>query len=190
MTRYLIIAVLALLLLLTGQSILYKKAKEERNRHESNYLELQQFSASKIQQLTLTSKEFKAQMSDSTKKLLAELEIKPKKVIEYRTITVKDIDTVFVELPVIQEIDSTYSFIDTAGCFTVQGLVQTSFLSDPRVYITHKEYDNSTQYILFSQREKYKFLFWKWRLFGKKSTKLEIVPECGEVEYRTINIVK
>lgn len=189
MTKYLIIALLAALAYIGFQQNRISKVKEDRDRHEHNYNELNNSTKKQIQQLKLTKKEFEQQYKDSIKHLTDSLKIKQKRVIKYITNTIVDYDTMYVEVPVIKLSDSTYQFNDNSGCFDITGNVTGRFIGGPQVSIIEKSYINKTEYLVH-QENKYKFFLKNWLKKDSKINKLEVIPECGKVFYKEVEIVK
>ena len=190
LSRYLYIT---LAMLIAVCYILFKQWNKERNnaiRWEENTAQIENYYKGELSQLKLTQQEFNKSMADSTKELIKQLAIKPKKIVEYVTIYQRQVDTVFVETKLKELNDSTYSFTDNSNCFTIEGLVYTK---DPetKVNIIRKEYNNTLQYFLYQKRRVWaKPLGIKINLFGKKYTDLKIVSTCGESQVKRVEIIK
>lgn len=161
----------------------YKLEKIERERLWSNNLQLQ---AAGRQQLALiyTQQEFARIISDSLKRALDSLKIKPKQVVKviYRTLT--DIDT--VNHIVYVDYRKTHWLVsDTGNCFIWSGM---AFLSDTALKVTRTDfkYENSLPELYWTERPHH-FLFVKW---GKRKVKHIITSKCGGISQETIIEVK
>lgn len=186
MKKYIVLGFILLAISLSVVTKLYLNERGERIRHQENYSQREEFSETQVSQIKLTQKEFEEQMEDSTKKLLDSLKIKPKRVIKYIKTVHRDIDASDIVVETIQKNDTSFTFMDTTGCFLIEGRTDI-FLDKPITTITHKEYINTSQYFLYKGKRAKKFLFFR---VGKRKMALRIVPECGEESIEIIEVIK
>lgn len=193
--KAIIIGVIVLLFFSMGVTIQvlsrkYKAEKADRERLWQNNLAL---TAQNMQytKLLFTKDEFIQQMSDTLKKALNDLKIKPKtitKIVE-RTITDRVVDTVEVEVEVNPIADLSWSIQDTAKCWTWKAELEM-IDNYPEIHRTYFEYENKTTDYFYKTKvrdENRKFLFWHLK---KKVIKQVTVPKCGEATEKTIEIIK
>lgn len=183
----LLVAVIVLIAgLASGLQIFYKKYQDEKANRERLFNNNIQLSAENRTHLALiyTKDEFARVLSDSLKRALDSLKIKPKQVtkIIYRTLT--DIDT--VDKLVFVDYRKTHWLIsDTGNCFVWSGM---AFLSDTTLKVTRTDfkYENSLPELYWTERP-HKFLFIK---YGKRKVKHITSPKCGGISQETIIEVK
>lgn len=184
---YLIGALLLMLIILSLQyNIVHKKylqEKADRERLWKNNLQL--FSENRRQtELIYTKDEFLKLMTDSLKKTLKQLHIKPKTVTQIieKTITQEIHDTVFVP---IQTIEKNHWLIqDTGACFIWQGEAKL-FQDSLKINRINFEYNNKiTDY--YYRKLQWKFLF--LRKYSRKEIIHKTVPQCGEVTEKIVKI--
>jgi hypothetical protein len=182
-----LIAVIVLIgALASGLQIYFKKYQSEKAERERLWNNNLQLTAEKRTHLALiyTKDEFIRVISDSLRKSLDSLKIKPKQVIKviYRTLT--DIDT--VNHTVFVDYRKTHWLVsDTGNCFIWSGM---AFLSDTSLKVTRTDfkYENSLPELYWTERP-HKFLFIKW---GKRKVKHITSPKCGGISQETIIEIK
>jgi hypothetical protein len=134
--------------------------------------------------LIYTKDEFLKIITDSLRKSLDSLKIKPRQVtkIIYRTLT--DVDT--VNRVVFVDYRKTHWLIsDTGNCFVWSGMAH---LSDTTLKVTRSDfiYQNSLPELYWTERPK-KFLFIR---YGKRKVRHVTSPKCGGISEETIIEIK
>jgi len=163
----------------------WQSNKERADRMTVNYKE----AVKDNHELNLKYKELTDEQRNKIDKLTDSLKIKPKTVKEFVEVVIVDSIPYPVET-IVTKIDSnTFEFNRDTACFHIKGLTKITSTS-PIITITELTYNNTVDYIVYTQRREWKFLFIKCRWFGKKETKLEVVPECGETTVQKINLIK
>lgn len=182
-----------ILALIISMSVLFQINRNNRReliRWKTNYSELDKKYSGDLSYIKLTVDEFKESSNKKIDSILIAAKIKPKQLNNFTTIINNYSDTSDVKVPVEEISDSLYEFADTLTCMKISGLVDVS-KDIPVVTITDRRYDNNIYYMQYTERNKYRFLgLWKWRLFGKKESKIQIFSECGVVNANRIDIVK
>jgi hypothetical protein len=185
MIKYFIIVILLLSSALAFNIKELIRANNNIDRLEENFIQMHKSNIS----LKLTLDEFKVTMTDRMDSVLEKADIKPKWIKQYNEINHYYYDTVEVVVPTTKVNDSTYTFLDTKDCFSIGGNIVVAD-SKPKLNIDYRAYNTNIDYILYQNRAKYQFLFWKWRLFGKKENNLYISSDCGETKVKRIDIIK
>jgi len=178
---------LVVVLAIAGTTLFNQWRSERENaiRWENNYNE-----SNKVNQtIRLTISELQDRMDYKMDSILKIAKVKPSNVQNITTIHNHYHDTVYVEVPVTKIDTNKYEFIDKNNCMTIKGIVDVS-LDTPKVFITEKIFDDESSYIVYQDRRKWKLLFFKTKLFGKKESKLKIINKCGDITYQNINIIK
>lgn len=188
MNKYLIAGLVAFALI---SYILYNKlqdANDRASRWQDNYEEVSDI-AKEVASLKMTLNEVKKDVSIKFDSVMSANNIKSKSVTKYINTDHYYRDTDSIPTIVIKKDTGVYEFSDTTECIKIKGVV---FLGkdDPKVFITDKSFNTNVKYIYYNQRKKYKFLFWNWRLFGKKENKLKVVTDCGETTTTDLDIIK
>lgn len=168
-------------------TVALQQTKVERDRWETNFVSVQD----KIKVLSLKIDDVKKVQGLKIDSILKEVKVKPKNVTQYieaKTIYNYGDTTITVVEPVVKD-SNTYTFADTMGCVKVNGLVK---LTDtvPQVFITNKRYESNAYYVFHNERQPYKFLFWTWKLFGKREKVLDIITDCGKTTAINLDIIK
>ena len=190
--KTIIIAVIILIFFSMGVSIKilsnkYRQERDDRERWQSNYLDQTD--------IVLKQKEFLKLKNDTinllsarTVRLIDSLKIKPKtitKIVE-RVIIQKETDTVKVEVDKIAT--GTYKISDKGRCYLWQGVASIMGLDSLKVIKTAFKYENNITEISVNRKLKGKFLCWK--IYDRKKGDVFIVPECGDVMIKEVNILK
>ncbi|NLH62241.1 MAG: hypothetical protein GX452_12655 [Ignavibacteriales bacterium] len=184
---YLIGALLIMLALLAWQNShlhkLYIREKIDRERLFENNLQL--FSENRRQtELIYTKDEFLKIMSDSLKKTLRDLKIKPKTVTQIieKTIIQELHDTIIVPVKVIGK--NWWEIKDTGPCFLWQGearLFGDSLAVDRTDFI----YQNKTTDYYY-RKLKGRFLFLKF--YSRNEIEHKTVSDCGDTIERVVRV--
>jgi len=164
---------------------LYEKEKNKADRMQSNYIQMNNNNRKLSLKLSELDDKHKA-MVDSLSEIIDE---KPKEIIRYTNVYIKDtiIDTVYVSLN--KESDTTYTFLESKDCFTVGGNIYVKD-SIPSLTITKLEYNNDITYIVYLERQPWTFLWIETKLFGKKEANLEVISDCGSVTVEDVELIK
>lgn len=163
----------------------WRTERENSVRWEGNYESLKEDNHT----LHLTIGEFKDQLNEKMDSVLKVANVKANHIKYITNVTNKYIDTTIVEAPVVKVDKSKYQFTDSTKCMTIKGIVDIS-LDTPRVVVTDRLFQNEQSYIAYWERRKWKCLFFKTRILGKKETKLKVVNMCGDVSWQKIDIIK
>ena len=182
MNKYLIIAGIFLLSIVSMQTCQLKRASEKIDRLSTNFTEMQEDN----KQLNLTVQEFKEYSSVRMDSILKVASIKPKWIKEYTSVYHNYYDTIVKEVPVEKISTTKYNFLETSDCFTVGGTIDVKD-TVPKLSINYRKFTDSLDIIKYLEPKK--FLFIKSYLFGKDE-ELKIIGNCGEYKYEHINIVK
>ena len=185
--RYIIGALVVFLLILAFQAWRLQnqvdKAKEEIKRLEDNQ---RQLLASRQQDiaLLLTQKELTGKYLAERDSLAKVLKIRPKEVIKYvdRIITEVTHDTIEVEAEYLK--DFTWHISDGDKCWKIEYDAQLNDL-DLDIQRTLFEYKNKSSEVYWWQRRKFIGL-----RIGRKDYFVRVLPECGEVQTKSIEIKK
>lgn len=185
--RYIIGALVVFLLILAFQAWRLQnqvdKAKEEIKRLEDNQ---RQLLASRQQDiaLLLTQKELTGKYLAERDSLAKVLKIRPKEVIKYvdRIITEVTHDTIEVEAEYLK--DFTWRLSDGDKCWKWEADAQLNNL-DLDVKRVLFEYKNKLSEVYWWQRRKFIGL-----RIGRKDYFVRVLPECGEVHTKSIEIKK
>ena len=188
-TKAIIIGVIVLLFFSMGVTIQtlsrkYQQEKADRERLWQNNLAL---TAQNLQhkKVIYTKNEFMRILSDSLKKTLDDLAIKPKTVTKIVERVVIDRVTDTIKVPVTPTSDLTWSISDTDKCWIWKA--ELEMIDDyPEIERTLFEYRNKTMDYFYSYRP-HKFLCIR---YGKKQIKQITVPECGEATEKIIEVIK
>lgn len=185
--RYVIGGLVVFLLILAFQAWRLQnqvdKAKKEIQRLEDNQ---RQLLAAKQQDLALilTQKELTGKVLAERDSLAKLLKIRPKEIIKYvdRIVTETNTDTVEVESEFLQNM--TWRLSDGDKCWKWEADAQLSGL-DLDVSRVLFEYKNKSSEVYWWQRRKFLGL-----RIGKKEYYAKVLPECGEVQTKSIEIKK
>ena len=190
--KTIIIAVIILIFFSMGVSIRilsnkYHNERADKERWQGNYIDQTN--------IILRQKEFLKLKNDTinllsarTVRLIDSLKIKPKtitKIVE-RVIIQKETDTVLIEVDKIAT--GTYKISDRGRCYVWQGVASILGPDSLKVLKTAFKYENNITEISVNRKLKGKFLFWK--IYDRKKGDVFIVPECGDVMVKEVNILK
>lgn len=174
-----------------------KFQKIEKERQEDNYKNLRDLDSVKTAFLQFrTNKEIEEYINSNNElqELLQKSQIKTRRLKGLVYQKTKFIDSVKKKLDVtgiVEKIRKDIPHVETwqtkNECSSIKGNV--TYLNDSlSVNVTNQEYNNATLITEVKKRKKWKFLFIKSRLFGKKYTERKTVTTCGDTE--TISIRK
>lgn len=164
-----------------------KELKKEIARVQNNNVQLMAENRRNTN-LELSFKEFKKSVSTKIDSLLKVSEIALKEVKQVTVTNNYYIDsskTIIRPLPVVENKDTIYPFIDIKDCFTIAGNMRV-VNNRPELTIQKRAYDNETTTIGFERRP-HKFWFIRW---GKKETFITSSSKCGETTTKRIDIFK
>ncbi len=135
--------------------------------------------------LILKQKELSGKYLSERDSLAKLLKIRPKEVIKYidRVLIEKITDTVEVESSIIN--DMQWKLYDGGQCWAWKADAELNDL-DLIVNRTNFEYKNKIVDVFWWERQG-KFLWWK---VGRKQYFHKVIPECGEVTTKSIEIIK
>lgn len=190
------IFIIAIIFVAMGVSIqiLSKNLKQERadkQRLWNNNLELSSANW-QYQKLVYTKDEFIKIMTDSLKKTLDSLEIKPKSVTKVVTREIRQevndttpVSVIKYNISISKLGLNQWLLNDVGPCFTWSGIAT---LRNDSLFVkrTHYSNDNRADDYYYQDR-KHKFLGIR---FGKKEVKQVTVPKCGKATERIIEIIK
>ena len=191
-TKYLYLAIALLLAFggfMTSQMI---SQKDRADRMTDNFTEMRD-STNRL--IRLTKKELMEVLDERTDSIMKVAKIKPKWVREVHTITnnyhiTKPVE-VLPQKPVVENDTLKYPFAEKIDCMTIEGFMTVDTLKVPHLWLTSGTgFENKTTSIVYERRNKYKFLFWHWRLFGRKKYELHTESECGDTKTEIIKIEK
>jgi len=198
--KYLIIIIITLAAVTANFYISWKTQKENAQRWEHNYEQLQDTLSGLI---TLKNKEIqdyvKNELRGFAKEVYDSLNIKSKQVVE---ITEQHNhyhlgDTVFIQPsePIISQGEIKYPVYEKMNCMTIAGYMVVKDTVPSLVLTEETGYDNTTVYIQYWERQKYtfpseKFRLWRWKLWGRKVNELHSQSKCGDVTIQRINVIK
>lgn len=150
-----------------------------RNQHELMAASEQQTT------LILKQKELSGKYLSERDSLAKLLKIRPKEVMKYidRVIVEKVTDTVEVESSIIN--DMQWKLYDGGQCWAWKADAELNDL-DLIVNRTNFLYKNKIVDVFWWERQG-KFLWWK---VGRKQYFHKVIPECGEVTTKSIEIIK
>lgn len=192
-TKYYVYIALGLAILygvfMTSQ---FQSQKDRADRMTDNFIAMQDSTARLIR---VTKKEMLKVLDERTDSIIKVANIKPKWIREIHNVTnnyhIKDTTIVKTNPPV--EVNDTlrYPFDEKIDCMTIEGFMTVDTFKVPHLYLTSGTgYENKTTSIVYERRQKYKFLFWHWRLLGKKKYELHTESECGETKTEIIKVEK
>ena len=162
------------------QAKIIKKRNETIDRLQYNVNELLTDNDN-LKVLTFTEKELKGKYLRERDSLAGVLKIRPKTIEKIVTNVIRQTDTVYYYLPVVQKTDTSWTFIDNGNCYVYKGTV---YYSDDSCFVEKNDF--------FYQNKIDNVYYWKrnFPIFGKKKFYQKSLPECGEVETTEINIKK
>lgn len=175
----------------------YKYVKAEKERIESNISSIRKSDSLRYSEQILSRKEFKEELEYNNKELLEFIKSERIRMnrIE-RVITQKlsyeDKQERSVNLqPILEAIKEQRSLkvpvIDSTECLIVSGFV--TFDNDTlSLDINNRKFTNKTEVISYWERNQWKFLGIKTRLFGKKEITVTIKDACGETITEVVNV--
>ena len=157
------------------------KARSEIERLKDNQAQLLA-SRAQDQALILTQKELTGKVLAERDSLAKALKIRPKEVIKFidRIVKETNTDTVEVESTFLQNM--TWHLADGDQCWKWEADAQLNEL-DLEVNRTLFDYRNKSTEVYWWQRRKFLGL-----RIGKKEYYAKILPECGEVQTKSIEI--
>lgn len=175
----------------------YQHKKEEVKRLSENVSQANKSEATGYLNQSLNTKEMKEyfQYKDSVMyKKLADERIRIDRILKYVSNVHKYRDTInrttVIDTVLIAIKNNQYAyqdFTDSTECLKIKGAViyDKEKLS---VRILDRQYNNTTNAVVYSQRKQWSFLGIKTRFLGKKEFTAKIFDNCGET--KIINIEK
>jgi hypothetical protein len=150
-----------------------------RNQHELMAASEQQTT------LILKQKELSGKYLSERDSLAKLLKIRPKEVVKYvdRVIVEKVTDTVEVESSIINDIK--WKLYDGGQCWKWEADAE---LNDLDLIVNRTDFEYKNKIVDVFWWERHKRFFW-WRI-GKKQYYHKVIPECGEVTTKSIEIIK
>lgn len=186
---YLILAGVLIILSLAVTNYLntqrYLKEKAERIRQENNVAELLKKDKANIA-LNLTQSEYISSLSSENESLLKKLQIKPKTVVKFveREVIIKD--TVVKEVPVYKTAYNQWHISDKDKCWRWEAdayLWNDSLKIDRTLF----DYRNKTSDVFYKKRV---FKLWFIEIYSGKKIIQQTSSECGEVNTKTVQVIK
>lgn len=168
--------------------LLFNKVNKESNRADrmtTNYVEMN--NANKM--LNLKYNELDDRHKRETDSLANLLDVKPKEILKYVNIYVRDTirDTVYVGLTEVN--DTTFMFNEKMGCIEVGGRLVIDN-NKPELTFDNVSYNNDIKYVVYLDRKEWQVWFIKSKLFGKKEAELKVFPKCGDVTVEEVELIK
>ncbi len=189
------------LILLAGLCIVwlykdYQFQKDENKRQTSNMANLRKQDSIRYAAQVYTKKELKEYLAYNRKDLqefLSENKIATRKIqqIITQSLTYKDTTTRRIDLqPILAAIQNKQNIkipiVDSTDCLVISGFI--AFEDDTlSLNITNREFKNKTDVISYWERNQWKFLGLKTRLFGRKKATVIIKDNCGQTKTFLIN---
>jgi hypothetical protein len=169
----------------------YEYQKSENKRQSENISQVRKMDSLKFASQTYTKAELNEYLEYSRKdlqKFLRENRIATRKIKQIITQELKYRDTLQSSVnlqPILKAIKQRKSIkvpvIDSTKCLIVKGYVL--FDNDSlSLNITDREFKNKSDVISYWERNKWKFLGIKTRLFGKRKVTVIIKDNCGETK--------
>lgn len=169
----------------------YQFQKEENKRQSANIEQLRKYDSLKYASQTYTKKELDEYLEYNRKDLqefLNENRISTRKIEQIITQKLIYNDTVNRKVnlqPILDAIKSQKNLkvpiIDSTNCLIIKGFVvfENDTLS---LDITDRKFTNTSDVISYWQRNQWKLLGIKTRLFGRKTATVIIKDACGETQ--------
>lgn len=187
--NYLTIAGVLFIIALSATNYLnhkkFLKEKAERIRQENNVAELLKKDKANIA-LNLTQSEYISSLSSENESLLKKLQIKPKTVVKFveREVIIKD--TVVKEVPVYKTAYNQWHISDKDKCWRWEAdayLWNDSLKIDRTLF----DYRNKTSDVFYKKRV---FKLWFIEIYSGKKIIQQTSSECGEVNTKTVQVIK
>lgn len=176
---------IAIILLITSFGAkVYFDIRADRERWIENFKQ-QKFEKNKL--LRLTKKEMRQNevLTDKNNKLLDSLKIKPKRIKEFETVYVTNIDTVHDTIK-IKEPPPDYEyqpFEIKENCFKISGVAPCDFI------IQEKSYNDTVFIIEFEKRRHLWGVNWLPR-WGRLEHNLSTESKCSETKVEKLKLIK
>lgn len=169
----------------------YQYQKAENTRQTENISQIRKYDSLKFASQTYTKKELDEYLEYTRKDLrdfLKSNKVSTKRIEQIITQKLKYTDTVTRSVnlqPILDAINSKKEIkvpiIDSTNCMIIKGYV--AFKNDTLdLKITDRQFTNRSDVISYWERNQWKFLGIKTRLFGRKTATVIIKDDCGNTE--------
>ena len=174
----------------------YQHQKAENKRQTENIEQIRKFDSLRFASQTYTKKEMQEYLEYNRQDLqnfLKEQRIATRKIeriitqkLNYQDTTKRDVNLQPILDAIRNQKDIKVPVIDSTKCMIIKGYV--AFENDTlSLNITDRKFTNRSDVISYWQRNQWRFLGIKTRLFGKKQATVIIKDDCGRTETFVIN---
>lgn len=170
--------------------------KETLKTEQSNVKQLIEQDSTQYAEIILQKREFRKYITEQNTRIdsiLKANKVNPRRVERiithhntYRDTvsTVSHLDSILYSIQERKPVKTP--ILDETECLIIKGYVEYDG-ETLDLNITDRQFKNTTDVITYMQRRKWRFLFFKTRLFGRKEIKVTIVNKCGESKVFVVN---
>lgn len=185
MTKYLLIAIVALSMLLSAVINQSHNRKVKADRMENNFTQM----SNDNKMLNIRYSELDTRRMSVIDSLAKIIKTKPTRIIEYVNVYIVDTIVDTINITLLKQSDTVFLFSERFNCLTIDGQLSISN-NEPELLFNNMVYTNDVKYVVYLARVRRKVWFFNTKLFGRKEAKLEIIPECGTVTIETVKLIK